>query len=307
MRRTVQFIFLYLFLLGCIEPYNFLVEDKKSTLVVEGFISDKSFNETLLYPSDGRYFSIKLSYTSNVTNVWGETIDDAIVQLIDNNGEQISYGSDGKGIYTIRNLEFKAEQGKEYKLQIVISEDDIYESSWQSLPSSEPNPVGNIGFNEVEKQVYKYESSEQVVKTVKGINTYVELSEHHNTKFYKWKFTPQWIYVAPFATSTSPEKKCWAVNPLYLSDYALLVDNKGGYKNNLFFIESIRNERIFEDFSVLIQQYELPENYYYFLKEMQDRSEQAVHRVYQFWRLSGSDIFFINTGKPRPLYSQRYY
>ena len=38
---------------------NLLSQDNDPALVVEAVISDKSFNETLLYPSDGRHFTVK--------------------------------------------------------------------------------------------------------------------------------------------------------------------------------------------------------------------------------------------------------
>ncbi len=59
---------LFLIIFGCVEPYSFVIHNETKTLVVEGYISDKSFNETLLYPSDGRYFTVRLSYSGDVTN-----------------------------------------------------------------------------------------------------------------------------------------------------------------------------------------------------------------------------------------------
>ena len=38
--------FLFLIIFGCVEPYSFVIHDETKTLVVEGYISDKSFNET---------------------------------------------------------------------------------------------------------------------------------------------------------------------------------------------------------------------------------------------------------------------
>jgi hypothetical protein len=57
---------------GCVEPYEFVVHDDEQALV-EAFISDKSFSETLLYASDGRYFTVKLTNTGDVTNTRPES------------------------------------------------------------------------------------------------------------------------------------------------------------------------------------------------------------------------------------------
>ena len=43
---------------SCVELYEFDVNANTSTLVVEGYISDKSFIDTRTYPSDGRFFQL---------------------------------------------------------------------------------------------------------------------------------------------------------------------------------------------------------------------------------------------------------
>ena len=41
------------------EPYEFVIANNEPSLVIEAFVSDKSFKETVDYPSDGRYFAVK--------------------------------------------------------------------------------------------------------------------------------------------------------------------------------------------------------------------------------------------------------
>ena len=65
--------------------YEFLIENEQPSLVVEGYISDKSYNETLQYPGDGRCFSVKISYTSDVINRRGPLCWDSLAY--DNGGE----------------------------------------------------------------------------------------------------------------------------------------------------------------------------------------------------------------------------
>jgi hypothetical protein len=59
----------------------------------------------------------------------------------------------------------------------------------------------------------------------------------------------------------------------------LLKANRGGIKQDLLFMEVIRNERIFECFSLLIIQQVLSEDYFYFWKEMKDSYEGALFDV----------------------------
>jgi hypothetical protein len=82
-----------------------------------------------------------------------------------------------------------------------------------------------------------------------------------------------WIYVAALISTNDPVYRCWATDAYYLNSYGLQTDYAGGYKKDLFFFPTIRNERIFEKFSVLITQHALTESYYNFWKEMKDQNE----------------------------------
>jgi hypothetical protein len=54
------------------------------------------------------------------------------------------------------------------------------------------------------------------------------------------------------------------------------LDIAGRYTKDLFFMPTIRNERIFEDFSVLITQQSMTEPYYSFWKEMQEQAKAGA-------------------------------
>jgi Domain of unknown function (DUF4249) len=275
MLRYLRFALLYLLLLGCVEPFEFVVKNNQPRLVVEGHISDKSFNETLLYPSDGRRFTVKLRTTSDVTNTRDQVVSGALVQLLDDSGGQVSYTETNAGIYLIADDDFKAFPDRRYKLRISLPGDEIFESSWEIMPDFEDAPMGNIAFNEIEKQAYKYIAGEQEIRPVKGINAFIHVPEQDvaGTLFYKWDFTAHWIFIAPLPPLSSPVKKCWVANPSYLPAYALQEDHGGGYDKVLFFMETVNNERIYEDFSVLVQQEVLSKDYYFFLKEMQEQDQ----------------------------------
>ena len=272
MNKIRSFVFI-LAVFSCVEPYEFLIEDNQRTIVVEAMISDKSFNETLEYPSDGRYFTAKLTYSGDVTNERPDPIVGAHVELISSEGESWVYAETDPGIYTLLDIDFKARHLVRYKL-VVLHLEDLYESSWEELPSSEVPPMGDVGFVESEKEVYVVEAGENVVRTKKGINVFNRLATHGGEAiYYRWRFTPTWIYRAPLASSAGPYYTCWATNINYLRDYKLQIDQTGGYQKPLFFIETIRNERLFEEFSLLVTQYAMTEAEFFFWNEMQDQAE----------------------------------
>src|SRR5688572_17235005 len=120
MLKRIQGFLLFLFVVGCVEPYEFVVKNNEPTLVVEAYLSDKSFKETLSYPSDGRYFTVKLTTTTDVINVRPRPVKSAHVQLYSEGGDVWEYTEsvDQPSAYLLLNEEFKAEAGVNYKLSI---------------------------------------------------------------------------------------------------------------------------------------------------------------------------------------------
>lgn len=266
-------------LFGCVELYEFDVKNDTPTLVVEGYISDKSFVDTKSYPSDGRFFSIKLRYTSRVTNQHDEVAKGANVSLEDSDGNKYQYTEDSvePGTYYLLNTSFAAQRGTEYKLNITLSDGEIYESDWERMPDSDVSPMGDICFDESEKKVYVWKSGEQEVETQKGIDLCINLPLNTNNTpiYYRWNFNATWIYIAPLSSIVDYGHKCWVTNKSYLKSYKVTVDEVGGYKNKLVYMSLYRNERTFEKMSVLITQQVLTERNYRFWEEMYEQTQRG--------------------------------
>lgn len=268
---------------SCIEPYEFSIYNKQPTLVVEAQISDASFVETLDYPSDGRYFTMKLSHTSDVTNSKGKPVSEASVVLLSDQGEQWHYVKSDKdaGSYLLKDKDFEAKAGVNYRIQIKLDNGEQYESSWESLPLVNEHAIGPVNFEEVEKEMYKVKVGENVLTEVKGISTSISILNVGAVSpvYYKWNLSPSWIYIAPLTSLDQFDRLCWVKSLNYLNDYALHIDNiGGGYSKELFFMEVIRNERIYEDFSVLITQEIISEDYYFFWKELKEQVDEGALR-----------------------------
>jgi hypothetical protein len=280
MVKRILYLFLFLAVGGCIEPYQFVVRNSEPSLVVEGYISDKSFQETLQFPSDGRYFTIRLTWTSDVTNVRPKPVTDAGVRLLSDDGQRWEYTPENEsGIYELRDNDFKAQSGVRYKIQIEIPNDVLYESGWETLPTTSIAPMGAIEHEEVAIQTYKIVLNKQTVVTVKGIQTKIDIPGNHANEpiYYRWKYEPIWKYIAPLSPSVVlPGHTCWVTSPFYLSSYAIQKDVIGGYKKDLFFMETIRNERIFQKFSALVIQQAMSEPYFTFWQEMKELNETGA-------------------------------
>lgn len=273
------FIITLIVAIGCVELYEFKIKNDNPSLVIEGQISNVSFNEYQEFPADGRYFTVRLSKTSNVTNERDERVRNASVTLIDNKGNQWDYTSSEQnpGIYILYDNDFHAVQGIQYKLKVMLSDGESYESDWEQMPDVEQGSMGNIDFEEVVVQKYIYRANERVLTDVKGINTRVDLPKVHSDGpiFYKWTFSATWVFRASLVSATSDVYRCWITDPYYLSDYVTLRDYIGGYKNKLFFLQVDGNDRIFDRISVLICQYAVTEKYYNYWKEIQQQDEST--------------------------------
>lgn len=275
MFKNIRFALVMLMVVGCVETYQFRITDTDPGIVVEATLSDKSFNDTKNYPSDGRYFTVKVSKTGDVINTRPKMVSYATVVLAsDQGGEWLFVEEDPinkPGIYQLFDDDFKAVQGVRYKLTVTTPDDAIIESDWQQMPDNAP-AIGPVSFSET--------STERIildgVRDIKGVTSKVALpkNESGSTIHYRWKFLPTWLFDAPLASTTDAMIKfCWATTTNYLRDYTMLADDEGGYSKDLFFVEIEGNERILNEFSVLIEQQVMNEDYYFFWKEMQDLNQ----------------------------------
>lgn len=276
--RGLFFSLLFLTLTpACVEPYEFVIEKKSPALVVEGLVTDISFEETVQYPSDGRYFFVKLSYAHNVVNQRSEVVSGAKVSLLSTGGKEWEYTEQEAGKYLLLDKEFKATEGLGYKLRIMLPNEDSFESEWQALPAVKEQPMGDISFDEISRDEYAMIAGKKLVRPVEGIAVKVALPPNSGEEpaFYRWDFVPHWIYIVPYPDYIN--RICWISSKTYLSDFTLHKDRVGGYRKELFFVPTHRNERFYTDFSLLIRQLAIDESYYQFLNEVQLQSQGNIN------------------------------
>ncbi|MCV9388656.1 DUF4249 domain-containing protein [Reichenbachiella ulvae] len=274
-----RFLTIILILSGCIEPFEFSRNNEDPQLVVEAFVSDLSYTESLDAPSNGRYFTVKLKVTRPV----GPTIQNRVapfadIKLIDDMDNVWSYVENFNdwGTYVLLDKAFKARIDRSYKLQITMRDGLIYESDWEKLPNTESCEIEDIWFNEDERKVYEYPAGKQTIVDQKIINvsSSIPINSERDTRYMKWVYAPMWIYEAPLASGPySDYKTCWITNDLYLNDYALQEDAVGGFDKVLFTMQTEKNNRIYKNFSVLIYQQYISKDYFYFWKLMKEQSD----------------------------------
>ena len=265
-------------LFACSEKYDFNVESDSNGIVIESFISDVSFKESINFPSEGRYFKVRLTKTTRVDNVRDKKIAGAKVILNDSNGNSWQYEEDLKDIgwYFLKDERFRAERGISYQMNIDLEEGPHFESNWEKMPETE-NTLGQIGFEETNKDVFKWEVGERIIKNKAGVNVKVGVNGSSNEpRFLRWSFDPLWLYKAELTDFDSPVRYCWVTSRYDFKDFVLQKDNgEDAYSKELFFLETKGNEFVFQYFSALIHQELISEGYYNFWKDFEAQKSKG--------------------------------
>lgn len=265
---------------GCVEKFDFNISRENAGLVIESYISNMSYDESIAIPSNGEHFRVKLSQISDVDNVRDVKIDDAKVFLLDSDGNEWQYTASNvtSGEYVLFENNFKAEPGLTYQLNVVLNEGQHFESDWEALPQVENEEMGDFIVVEKAKEEYVYEAGEPVVKDVLGVNVSIEVPEKSNQESYnyRWSFDPLWIYEATLADVVrSDEVICWVRNQWYQRDFVLQQIREGNVNKELFFLQTKGNERVFRHFSTLVNQDILSDDYYNFWKELDAQKDKG--------------------------------
>jgi hypothetical protein len=213
---------------------------------------------------------VKLSKTSDVTNVRSEKVQSAYVTLTSDQGESWTYTESitTPGLYTLYDPDFKALPDRKYKLTVMTGDGESYESTWEGITNPNVPPIGNVTFSETEVL-------QGNALATRGITPQISIPQNNtgNPVYYKWQYTPTWIWVAH--QNLGANRTCWATSPYYLQLYTLQEDVDGGYAKDLFFMTTDTNEKIFEEFSLLVVQHSVSEENFYFWKEMQELNQGA--------------------------------
>jgi hypothetical protein len=262
MQRLILFLTVC-FSLNCVEPYDFEIPSSLKAVVIEGLITDKSYDDTKAYPSDGRYFQVSLSYSSDVTNTRSEPIENANVVLEVDDGTEYNFIEEIAGRYVLLNETFKAVSERQYRL-VIRHNGDVFTSHWEALPPSQEPAMPPIRFIESSRKV---ESGEVV-----GVRTIIDVPSSESTKYYRWSYAPSWIHTAMLGREQL--RTCWINSPYYLIDYDVMIDEGKGSTKELFFIDTENNDKIFDLLSILVIQQSVTKDHYYFLEEMKRLNER---------------------------------
>ena len=259
---------------ACIEDFEFEGISKGEGIVVEGFISNQSYNDLLALPLSARYFTLKLSNVGEVENTRNEPVLGAKVELHQDNGVVYDYAEIQNGEYGVFYEDFKAEQGRNYHLEITLNDGRKITSEIQALPGD--MDIGSFSVVEQTKLDYENVLGEVSIAEQEGIgfNVTTLSNDSDDPIYYKWDLSITWIFSADLVEDNHPLKFCWATSQNSYQEFQLLEDHNGNIQNELFFLKT-KNSRLNHGFSVLIRQMTMSHEYYTFYNEVQKQLDQS--------------------------------
>ncbi|MEO9803784.1 MAG: DUF4249 domain-containing protein [Reichenbachiella sp.] len=259
---------------ACVEQFNFDVSHESPLLVVEGFVSDLSYDDIQNYPVDARYFEVKLKITSGVKNKHDEPVAGAEIQVIDDLAESWEYTEVEPGIYRLFFEDFKAEAGRSYMLNLELSNGDRYESNFEMPPPNQE--LADFFFEEEVITGYDIKAGEVVITPLKGITYKAKVADlGTQTDFvrYRWDFTTTYGVIAWGLDEDDINYKCWITTGFFFKNFVIAKDLEGGSTHDLFFLET-NDQHLHEGFTVSFRQTALTADFYQFWEDVESQEKQ---------------------------------
>lgn len=252
--------FLFLFLTGCLDPYQpKVIQQDISALVVDGFVDtthgtiNVDLSRTLPLLSESTY----------------QPETNATIILEGEDGSQIILNNVGGGKYSLTELSLN--DALMYRLYI-SSETDEYRSEYVTLKSS-PSLDGVIW---------------EVPPEADGVQIYVNAHDPTNkTRYYQWVFSETWEYQTELISIELLDDdsirirnddelihRCWKTQQSnkVLIEQTTRLSNDVVHKFPIHFIPK-ESQRISRNYSILVQQRALDEATYNYLLQLQKTTE----------------------------------
>jgi hypothetical protein len=255
----------------CVEPYTPQIKESQESLVVEGLLTDQPGYQ---------YIYISRSSPFNDPELLPEI--QCQVSLVDDKGNDYPYDEQENGIYGRWMTSAQLTRGTAYKLRILTSGGERYESDYEILSSPCP-PVDSVYF-----EMETIETSDPD-EPLQGIQVYVDLdAEEDQPRNYRWELVETWEYYAAHIIQyyfdgglhNMPDPTiyyaCWhtaRISSIYTSSTKHLVNNRI-HKYPLNYVSDHTN-RLRIRYSLLVKQYTLSDNAYEYWDQMRKQTQEG--------------------------------
>jgi hypothetical protein len=265
MIKPIQKVILISFLLlinSCITQFVPKTNEDKKILVVEGLITDQQDTNTI---------KLSLSLPLGKRNI-SNPVKGCIVTISDDLGNTFSLTETAAGTYITDPANFKGVIGRFYTLHINTNSANN-NLNYESFPI-EMKPVPPIDSVYYEKVTIQ--EMNEFGGGKEGCQIYLNTHDPTNqTKFYRWEYSETWEFHLP-ETYKPTNIRCWVSsnsNEINIKNTSVLEESRID-RYPLNFISNL-TDRLRIKYSILVNQYSLNENEYFYWEKLQNISEQV--------------------------------
>lgn len=178
-RAAASILFICTLLAGCVDPYYPEIEDRQGALVIEALITDQAGWQV-----------VYLSRSTPVNERGIQAEPNAWVSVSDDLGRTTEFIEQDPGSYYAWMTADELGTGINYRLHIVTSNGEVYESEPEMFPS--PSPA-------IDRLYWGYETSgtSDRTETVNGIRFFLDMEAGADQgRNFRWELVETWEYDA---------------------------------------------------------------------------------------------------------------
>jgi len=258
----------------CVDRFNPDLSDiaSENELVVEGFITDTDESQKITL---SRTVAVGLEDFVNPPE------SNAIVQVIDQDGNRHTLIEKQSGEYITNPFEFRAQVGNSYQLRIELADGEIYESDFQELLPVDP--IDSVWW----ERSFVEEVNGRFVRDIEVVRFYTNYDEHDQTNYYRYEHfgtyafaserqgqTICWTNPDSIPVDLSPNVICYLDTlgdlPLNISAYPDPIEGATG-SEEIFNIRFGIRFRL--GYSIEVRKYNLTKEYFDFLSAVREQGE----------------------------------
>jgi hypothetical protein len=254
--RIISVFFIMLMAGGCVTEFIPEVTEDRDLLVVEGLLTDQPVaNRVRLYLS-----------MSIGDSLYAIPVHGAQVFIKDDLGGLHDLREKEPGCYYTNPILFRGIPGRKYLLLA-----DTYKGSYAS-PFIEMKPVPPIDSVYYRKIFIK---TNELGQTIEGCQIYLDTHDStNNTRFFRWNYTETWEFRIPYNV---PNNTCWITeqsNEVFLTNTSYLSESSVR-QFPLKKIGTEKDDRLKVKYSIIVNQYSLSEEEYYYWEKIQKIFQQS--------------------------------
>lgn len=269
MRRVYMF-FLWVGIMGCVEPYDFQVDETVEVLVVEAEFSDQQTNH-----------QVKLSISSSLTDSLSNPVSGATVSITEDGNLSYACTEVEQGVYET-DATIAGKVGSSYVLEIILSDGSAYRSTAEVLAA--PVAIDSVYGRYLELP------SEESDGLIQGVQLFVDTHDPNTEEsYFRYEYQEDYEVRAAFPSleEWNPDTESYSPRDIpigicyeqKISQGIQLATTSGLAENRLseFPIRMIEQKgpELIGRYAMILKQYSISANTFQYYKNLKKNNESA--------------------------------